>query len=301
VVQDDGGSELSWLSLISDPLSVALQQAAHADVIVAVVGITSQLEGEELPVKVPGFSGGDRTSLDLPRDEEDLLKALKKTGKPLVVVLMNGSALSVNWANENADAILESWYSGEEGGTAIAQTLAGVNNPAGRLPVTFYKGVEQLPSFDDYSMENRTYRYFKGQPLYPFGYGLSYSTFQYSNLKLSTAELHEGEPLAVDVDVSNTSDRDGDEVVQVYLTFPKVSGAPRAALAGFSRVHVAKGEMRHVQISLSPRDLSMVNEAGIRLTAPGDYRVSVGGGQPGTGAPTVDAAFVIRREHILPE
>ena len=301
IVQDDGGSELSWLSLISDPLSRALQQAVQADVIVAVVGITSQLEGEELPVKVPGFSGGDRTSLDLPKDEEDLLKALKMTGKPLVVVLMNGSALSVNWANQNADAILESWYSGEEGGTAVAQTLAGVNNPAGRLPVTFYKGVEQLPNFDDYSMENRTYRYFKGQPLYPFGYGLSYSRFQYSNLKLSTADLHEGEPLGVEVDVSNTSDRDGDEVVQVYLTFPRLSGAPRVAMVGFSRVHVAKGEMRHVQISLGPRDLSMVNEAGVRLTAPGDYRVSVGGGQPGTGAPSVDAPFVIRREHILPE
>jgi len=301
IVQDDGGSELSWLSLIADPLSLALQQAVQADLIVAVVGITSQLEGEELPVKVPGFSGGDRTSLDLPKDEEDLLKALKMTGKPLVVVLMNGSALSVNWANQNADAILESWYSGEEGGTAVAQTLAGVNNPAGRLPVTFYKGVEQLPNFDDYSMENRTYRYFKGQPLYPFGYGLSYSRFQYSNLKLSTADLHEGEPLGVEVDVSNTSDRDGDEVVQVYLTFPRLSGAPRVAMVGFSRVHVAKGEMHHVQISLGPRDLSMVNEAGVRLTAPGDYRVSVGGGQPGTGAPSVDAPFVIRREHILPE
>jgi beta-glucosidase len=301
VVQDDGGSELSWLSLISDPLSPALQQAAQADVIVAVVGITSQLEGEELRVKVPGFSGGDRTSLDLPKEEEDLLKSLKGAGKPLVVVLMNGSALSVNWANDNADAILETWYSGEEGGSAIAQTLAGVNNPAGRLPVTFYKGVEQLPSFDDYSMENRTYRYFKGQPLYPFGYGLSYSRFRYSNLKLSTAELHESEPLRVDVDVSNTSNRDGDEVVQVYLTFPRLSGAPGRALAGFTRIHVVKGEMRHVQLNISPRDLSMVNEAGVRLTAPGDYGVSVGGGQPGTGAPRVDAGFVIRREQIWPE
>jgi beta-glucosidase len=301
VVQDDGGAELSWLPLISDPLAQALQQASQADLIVAAVGITSQLEGEELRVKIPGFSGGDRTSLDLPKDEEDLLKALRATGKPLVVVLMNGSALSVNWANENADAVLESWYSGEEGGTAIAQTLAGANNPAGRLPVTFYKGVDQLPSFDDYSMSNRTYRYFKGQPLYPFGYGLSYSSFQYSNLKLSTADLHEGESLSIDVDVSNTSNRDGDEVVQVYLTFPKLSGAPDRALAGFTRLHVAKGEISHVQISLSPRDLSMVNEAGVRLNAPGDYRVSVGGGQPGTGASAIEASFVIRQEHILPE
>ncbi len=301
IVQDDGGSELSWLSLISDPLAIALEQARQADVIVAVVGITSQLEGEELQVKVPGFRGGDRTSLDLPQDEEDVLKALKRTGKKLVVVLMNGSPLSVNWANDNADAILESWYSGEEGGTAIAQTLAGANNPAGRLPVTFYKGVEQLPSFDDYSMENRTYRYFKGQPLYPFGYGLSYSSFHYSNLKLSTAELHANEPLGVEVDVSNTSNREGDEVVEVYLTFPKLSGAPSRALAGFTRVHLAEGEIRHVKISLNPRDLSMVNEAGVRLTAPGEYRVSVGGGQPGTGAPGVDARFVIQQEHILPE
>lgn len=301
VVQDDGGSELLWLPLISDPRSLAVQQAAQADVIVAVVGITSQLEGEELSVKVAGFSGGDRTSLDLPKEEEDLLKALKKTGKPLVVVLMNGSPLSVNWANENADAILESWYSGEEGGTAVAQTLAGVNNPAGRLPLTFYKGIEQLPNFDDYSMQNRTYRYFKGQPLYPFGFGLSYSSFQYRNLKLSSTELHEAEPLGLEVDVSNTSDRDGDEVVQVYLTFPKLSGAPDRALVGFTRVHVLKGETRHVEISLNPRDLSMVNEAGVRLTAPGHYRLSVGGGQPGTGAPGVDARLVIAAEHIWPE
>ena len=267
----------------------------------AVVGITSQLEGEELRVKVPGFSGGDRTSLDLPKDEEDLLKALKATGKPLVVVLMNGSALSVNWAEQNADAILESWYAGEEGGSAIAQTLAGVNNPAGRLPVTFYKGVEQLPSFDDYSMENRTYRYFKGRPLYPFGYGLSYSKFSYGNLKLSAAELREGEALGVDVDVSNASGRDGDEVVQVYLAFPRRRGTPIRALVAFTRVRVAHGETRHVRVSIGARDLSMVNEDGVRLTVAGDYRLSVGGGQPETGAPGVAASFVVQQEHIWPE
>ena len=186
-----------------------------------------------MEVAVPGFKGGDRTSLDLPKEEEDLLEAVKTTGKPLVVVLMNGSALSVNWANENANAILDAWYSGEEGGTAIAQTLAGVNNPAGRLPVTFYKGVEQLPPFEDYSMKNRTYRYFEGQPLYPFGYGLSYSKFEYSNLKLSATTLNAGDPLTVDADVKNASERDGDEVVQLYLSFPKSPDAPdpRAARA----------------------------------------------------------------------
>ena len=159
------GTKLVWLQVIADPIGEAVAAAKQADVAVAVVGITSQLEGEEMKVEVPGFKGGDRTSLDLPKEEEDLIKALKGTGKPLVVVLMNGSALSVNWASEHANAILDAWYSGEEGGTAIAQTLAGANNPAGRLPVTFYKSVEQLPPFEDYAMKNRTYRYFTGQPL----------------------------------------------------------------------------------------------------------------------------------------
>ena len=213
--------------------------AKAADVVVAVVGITSKLEGEEMKVDVPGFKGGDRTSLDLPKEEEDLLEALQGTGKPVVVVLMNGSALSVNWAAQHANAILDAWYSGEEGGTAIAQTLSGVNNPAGRLPVTFYKGVEQLPPFEDYSMKNRTYRYFDGQPLYPFGYGLSYSKFTYSNLKLSASELNAGDPLSVEVDIRNTSERAGDEVAELYLHFPKSAGAPIRALRGFTRVHLA--------------------------------------------------------------
>src|SRR5258708_33667658 len=141
------GRRLVWLNTISDPIAEAVAMAQQADVIVAVVGITSQLEGEEMKVDVPGCNGGARTSLDLPKEEQDLVEALKGTSKPLVVVLMNGSALSVNWANEHANAILDAWYSGEEGGTAIAQTLAGVNNPAGRLPVTFYQSVEQLPVF----------------------------------------------------------------------------------------------------------------------------------------------------------
>jgi beta-glucosidase len=301
VVQDDGGAQLFWLPLISDPVGTAVKQAAAADLIVAVVGITSQLEGEELPVKLPGFSGGDRTSLDLPKEEEDLLKSLKATGKPLVVVLMNGSALSVNWAEKNADAILESWYAGEEGGTAVAETLSGANNPAGRLPVTFYKDLEQLPNFDDYSMENRTYRYFRGQPLYPFGYGLSYSRFQYANLKLSTTELRAGAGLGVEVDVSNTSARDGDEVVELYLSCPKLRGAPIRALAGFTRIHVVKGQTRHVHIDVAPRDLSTVNEKGVRITAAGDYRLSVGGGQPGTGAPLTEAAFTMEKDYSWPE
>ena len=295
------GTKLSWLPVIADPIGEATSLAKAADAVVAVVGITSKLEGEEMKVEVPGFKGGDRTSLDLPKEEEDLLEALQATGKPLVVVLMNGSALSVNWAAQHANAMLDAWYSGEEGGTAIAQTLSGSNNPAGRLPVTFYKGVEQLPPFEDYSMKNRTYRYFAGQPLYPFGYGLSYSKFAYSNLKLSTRELRAGDPLSVEVDIRDTSDQAGDEVAELYLIFPKVAGAPIRALRGFTRVHAGGGETQHVAFTLAARDLSLVNGAGDRMVAAGDYSISVGGGQPGTGAPAVDASFSIRGEQKLPE
>jgi len=226
---------------------------------------------------------------------------MKGTGKPLVVVLMNGSALAVNWANDHANAILDAWYSGEEGGTAIAQTLAGENNPAGRLPITFYKGVEQLPDFEDYAMNNRTYRYFTGQPLYPFGYGLSYSTFEYSGLKFSSATLEAGSALEVAVDVKNTGPREGDEVVELYISFPKMAGAPLKALRGFTRVHLASGEQKHVKLTLRPRDLSYVNEAGDRLVAAGDYLITVGGGQPGTSAAHADAHLSIQGEQKLPE
>ncbi|MGB6745766.1 MAG: glycoside hydrolase family 3 C-terminal domain-containing protein, partial [Terracidiphilus sp.] len=170
-------ARLVWSKVNLSPQPEAIAAAKAADVVVAVVGITSELEGEEMQVDEPGFKGGDRTSLDLPKPEEDLLEALAATGKPLVVVLTNGSALGINWASAHANAILDAWYPGEEGGTAVAQTLSGLNNPAGRLPVTFYKSVDQLPPFDDYAMKGRTYRYFTGAPLYPFGYGLSYSTF----------------------------------------------------------------------------------------------------------------------------
>jgi len=299
--QGGTGLKLVWLHLLADPIPTATALAKDADVVVAVVGITSQLEGEEMKVDVPGFVGGDRTSLDLPKEEEDLLDALKTTGKPLVVVLMNGSALSVNWANEHADAILDAWYAGEEGGTAIAQTLAGVNNPAGRLAVTFYKGVDQLPAFEDYAMKNRTYRYFEGQPLYPFGYGLSYSKFEYSNLKLSRAELKAGDSLSVDADVRNASQRDGDEVVELYLSFPRSPAAPRHALRGFTRIHVAAGNSQHVRFRLDARDLSEVDDKGNRIVASGAYRITVGGGQPGTAAPQVKAEFKIKGKRALPD
>jgi beta-glucosidase len=300
-VHGDFATKLVWMKLISDPIGEAVTAARQADAAVAVVGITSQLEGEEMKVDVPGFKGGDRTSLDLPKEEEDLLEALKGTGKPLIVILMNGSALSANWASEHAGAILDAWYSGEEGGTAIAQTLAGANNPAGRLPVTFYKGVEQLPAFEDYAMKNRTYRYFAGQPLYPFGYGLSYSKFEYSNLKLSATKLKAGDSLSVEADVKNVGQREGDEVAELYLSFPKSPAAPICALRGFTRIHLAAGETQRVHFALDPRDLSEVNEKGNRIVASGSYRISVGGGQPGTPAPQTDAEFQIKGNRKLPE
>jgi beta-glucosidase len=294
-------TKLIWLPMNTDPLVEAVSTARQADVVVAVVGITSKLEGEEMKVDVPGFRGGDRTSLNLPEEEEALLGALKGTGKPLVVVLMNGSALAVNWANDHANAIVDAWYSGEEGGTAIAQTLAGANNPAGRLPVTFYRGVEQLPEFEDYAIKNRTYRYFTGEPLYGFGHGLSYTTFEYSGMKLSNASLSAGDPLDVEVDVKNTGKRDGDEVAELYISFPKLPGAPLRALRGFTRVHLKAGEQKHVKLTLSPRDLSYVNEAGDRFVATGDYLITVGGGQPGTAAPHTESHLMIQGEQRLPE
>jgi beta-glucosidase len=282
-----------------DPAVVAAAQ--NADVVVAVVGITSELEGEEMNVNEPGFKGGDRTSLDLPEPEEKLLEALSATGKPLVVVLTNGSALGVNWANAHANAILDAWYPGEEGGTAVAQTLSGKNNPAGRLPVTFYKDVSQLPPFEDYAMKGRTYRYFAGTPLYPFGYGLSYTKFAYSKLTLPSAAVEAGKPVVVEATVTNTGTRAGDEVAQLYLEFPAVPGAPLRALRGFERVHLAPSASQRVHFELKPRDLSMVTEAGEPIVAEGAYTVSVGGGQPDTGAPAVAGSFTVKGTLTLPE
>ena len=282
-----------------DPAAIAA--ARNADVVIAVVGITSHLEGEEMPIDLPGFQGGDRTRLAMPQPEENLVRAVAATGKPLVVVLMNGSALAVNWEKAHANAILEAWYSGEEGGAAIAATLSGRNDPAGRLPVTFYTGVAQLPKFEDYSMAGRTYRYFDGQPLWPFGYGLSYTTFGYGDLTLPARPIDAGGPLSASVKVTNTGQVAGDEVVQLYLKFPGVPGAPLRALRAFQRVHLKPGASQVVRFHLTPRDLSMVTEAGDRIVAQGTYGVSVGGGQPGTGAPSVSGSFQVSGQVELPE
>jgi beta-glucosidase len=294
-------ARLMWSKVDLKPSAEAVTAAANADLVVAVVGITSELEGEEMQVTEEGFKGGDRTSIDLPKPEQQLLEAVAATGKPLVVVLTNGSALGVNWAKDHANAILEAWYPGEEGGTAVAETLSGRNNPGGKLPVTFYKDVSQLPAFEGYSMKGRTYRYFEGIPLYPFGYGLSYTTFSYGGLMGPNNAVPAGTPVSIQVTVTNTGMKPGDEVAQLYLEFPDVPGAPLRALRGFQRVHLDAGASQQVRFELSPRDMSMVSEAGEPIIPEGEYTVSVGGGQPHSGAKVVTLNFKVKGKLTLPE
>jgi beta-glucosidase len=294
-------AQLIWSKYDPKPDPAAIEAAKNADVVVSVMGITSELEGEEMPVSEEGFKGGDRTSIDLPKPEQALLEALATTGKPIVLVLANGSALAVNWAQQHVNAIVESWYAGEEGGAAIAETLSGKNNPAGRLPVTFYTGIDQLPPFEDYAMKGRTYRYFEGKPLYPFGFGLSYTTFSYKNPTLPQKAINAGDPLTANVTVSNTGKVAGDEVVQLYLSFPNVAGAPLRALRGFKRIHLNAGESQKISFELKDRDLSMVTEAGEPIIAEGEYSVSIGGGQPNTQAVTAIGKFQVKGRKTLPE
>jgi beta-glucosidase len=271
-------------------LAEAVSTARQADAVVVVVGISPALEGEEMTVNVAGFRGGDRTDIELPKAQEDLLKAIQSTGKPIIVVLMNGSALAVNNAAASASAILDAWYPGEAGGTAIADVLFGDYNPAGRLPVTFYKSVDQLPPFEDYNMKGRTYRYFSDVPLYPFGFGLSYTQFKYSNLQLRSSAIKAGEQVQVSADVRNAGNVTGDEVVQLYITDMQASvPVPIRSLAGVKRISLKPGEKQTVSFNIAPWQMSVITDAGKRIIEPGQFAISVGGKQPGfTGR--VDAA-----------
>ena len=259
--------------------------AKQSDVVVAFTGLSPQLEGEEMDVKIPGFAGGDRVSIGLPAAQQALLEAVAATGKPVVVVNLSGSAIALNWAQQHAAAIMQAWYPGVEGGTAVAETLAGINNPSGRLPVTFYAGIDDLPAFTDYSMKNRTYKYYRGKPLWGFGYGLTYSSFRYDAVKLRNgATLPAGKPLMASVDVRNTSKVAGDEVVEAYVHTPEIDG-PRYTLAGFQRVHLQPGESRNVSFTLNDRALSSVAASGERAVMPGTYELWLGGAQPIEGTP----------------
>lgn len=261
--------------------NTVVNRIKDADAIIYVGGISPQLEGEEMRVDYPGFNGGDRTTILLPAVQTELMKALKATGKPVVFVMMTGSAIAIPWESENIPAIINAWYGGQSAGTAIADVLFGDYNPAGRLPVTFYKSDSDLPDFSSYSMENRTYRYFKSDPLYGFGYGLSYTSFYYDQLKVPTTSLA-GKQIIVSARVTNTGIKDGEEVIQLYVSNEnKAIKAPLKALKGFKRILLKAGESKMVQFQLTPQDLSVPDDEGIYKQMKGKLSISVGGGQPG--------------------
>lgn len=279
---------VQWKLLNSDHAKKALDLAKSSDLVIFVGGITPQLEGEEMQVNYEGFKGGDRTNLNLPAVQENLLKELQATGTPVILVLTSGSALAVNWEKENLPAIVQLWYPGEEGGTALADVLFGDYNPAGRLPVTFYKSVDQLPPFDDYNMKGRTYRYFDGEPLYAFGYGLSYTKFSYNNL-IVPAEVRPGDSAAISVEVQNIGALPGDEVVELYVKdLSAAVPVPIHSLQGFRRIHLDAGERQTVRFTLMPKQLAVINADAKREVDAGDFEISVGGIQPGTKSPATE-------------
>jgi beta-glucosidase len=300
-------ARLIW-SLPGGEDAQAVDAARKADLVIAVMGLSPRIEGEEMKVSAEGFASGDRTRIDLPAPQEQLLERVASIGKPVVLVLSNGSALAVNWADAHANvpAILEAWYPGGQGGTAVAEALAGDFSPAGRLPVTFYKSVDQLPPFEDYTMAKRTYRYFSGEPLYPFGFGLSYTSFAYSQSNVDHASISASDAVTISANVKNTGSVAGEEVVQLYLTHTGDSGAPLRALAGFTRIHLERGETKSVKFVLRDRDLSIVDQAGKHRIVTGKVEAWIGGGQPMTTSnlakPSGTAAqFTITSEATLPD
>jgi len=277
----DAGIELLWAPPRPKLIEQALRAANEADAVVLVLGLSQRLEGEEMPIKIDGFSGGDRTNLNLPASQEKLLNAVTATGKPVIVILTSGGALSVNTAQQRAAAILLAGYGGQQGGNALADVLFGDYNPAGRLPVTYYKSIDQIPAFENYDMKGKTYRFFSQEPLYPFGYGLSYTTFKYSDLSIPESTVA-GEKVTVRIKVTNTGKVMGDEVVELYLTDEKATTPrPIHQLEGFTRVSLNPGESKVVEIKLEPRQFSMINAKEKRVIEPGYFTISVGGKQPG--------------------
>jgi beta-glucosidase len=258
----------------------AIELAKKSDVVILCMGLSPLLEGEEMKVKVDGFSGGDRVDVKLPVSQTNLMKKLKALGKPMVLVMLNGSAIGINWENDNIPAILEAWYPGQAGGTAIADVLFGDYNPSGRLPLTFYKDIKDIPAFGDYSMKGKTYRYFKGKPLYEFGYGLSYTTFKYSNLSIPETS-NTDKQIEISVDVTNTGSKDGDEVTQLYFTNSKKDELETVrTLAGFERTSLKAGETKRLTFKVNPKQLAQVNASSKLEVTPSEIEFSIGGTQP---------------------
>jgi beta-glucosidase len=280
----------NFVDTTAPDFSKLIDSIKDADVLIYVGGISPRLEGEEMKVSQRGFSGGDRTTIALPTVQTDFLKALKATGKPVVFVMMTGSAIAIPWESENIPAVLNAWYGGQAAGTAVADVLFGDYNPSGRLPVTVYKNDSDLPPFEDYSMANRTYRYFKGDALYPFGFGLSYTNFKYSDIKLSKATAGENESVRAEVTVTNTGKVKGDEVVQLYLSREGISYAPLYALKGFQRIALSPGESQKVSFELTPELLKLVDESGKLVFTPGKINVIVSGCSPAKNSETLGAA-----------
>jgi len=284
----------------------AIDAARQADLVIMVLGLSPRIEGEEMNVHTEGFAGGDRTSLDLPAPQEKLLERVHALAKPVILVLTSGSAVAVNWAEHYVPAILQAWYPGGEGGTAVAEAIAGDFSPSGRLPVTFYKSTLQLPPFEEYSMANRTYRYFTGEALYPFGYGLSYTTFAYRNPQVDKQNVPADGSVTISVDIANTGRKEGDELAQLYLTHNGITGAPLRALEGFQRVHLKPGEQQRISFTLRDRDLSVVDPQGKRRILPGKVSAWIGGGQPipmpnGKAPAGAKTEFTMTEEATLPD
>jgi beta-glucosidase len=275
--------KLFWDIPGDDMMAEAIKIARESEVVILCMGLSPYLEGEEMKVKAEGFSGGDRVEIMLPDAQLALMQEIMKLNKPTVLVLLNGSAVAVNWEAQHIPAILEAWYPGQAGGTAIADILFGDYNPSGRLPLTFYKSVSQLPAFGDYSMQGRTYKYFRGEPLYEFGYGLSYTTFEYSNLKVPE-QTEAGKNMTVSVEVTNTGSRDGEEVVQLYVSHPYDSEGPIRTLQGFRRVMLKAGETKTVTFGLTPENLSIYHPEFKMYVPEGNVVISVGGRQPSKAA-----------------
>jgi beta-glucosidase len=276
----------------------AIEIVKKSDVVIMCMGLTARLEGEEMDIEIDGFDRGDRTRLSLPEIQEELIKDIQALGKPVVLVSLNGSALAVNWEEKNIPAIIEAWYPGQAAGAAIADVIFGDYNPGGKLPVTFYKSVKDLPSFEQYNLTSQTYRYFKGEPLFPFGYGLSYTSFVYSNFNVKD-QYKLGDTLHISIDVQNTGDIYGDEVVQLYISNlnPTVP-SPILSLKGFDRIHLKAGETRTVNFSVPPDAFSFINEKNVRVILQGEFEISVGGGQPGSKG-TIEGSNVLSKRIVI--
>ena len=295
----DAQVQLVWAAPKPNLKKEAIEIARQADVVIMCMGITPRMEGEEMDVQIDGFRGGDRTKLDLPGVQQQLIKDISALGKPVVLVLLNGSALAINWEEANISAIVEAWYPGQAAGQAIADVLFGDYNPGGRLPVTFYKSEKDLPLFTDYNISTQTYRYFKGEPLYPFGYGLSYTTFGYDNLKVNN-QYKAGEAIELSLDVKNTGSLGGDEVVQVYVSGKgAATKGPLRSLKAFKRIYLNAGEQQTVKFVLPSSSFITVTDKNERVIVPGKYEISAGGGQPGVKTKKQTSAILSREISLL--